>query len=107
MASLELRKRRIAVAGGTGFVGKALPRVLGARTHDLSFSTALQAPEVTTNFARPTSSHCAAQQALEGADVAIYLVHSMMPAARLVQGDFQDLDLLCADNFARAAAEAM
>ena len=26
-----------------------------------------------------------------------------MPSARLVQGSFSDLDLLCADNFARAA----
>ena len=44
------------------------------------------------------------EAALDGADLAIYLVHSMMPSARLVQGHFEDLDLLCADNFARAAA---
>jgi uncharacterized protein YbjT (DUF2867 family) len=43
------------------------------------------------------------EAALEGADLAIYLVHSMMPSARLVQAHFSDLDLLCADNFARAA----
>lgn len=28
----------------------------------------------------------------------------MMPSARLTQGSFEDLDLICADNFARAAA---
>ncbi len=40
--------------------------------------------------------------ALEGIDVAIYLVHSMMPSSRLFQGSFHDTDLLLADNFARA-----
>jgi uncharacterized protein YbjT (DUF2867 family) len=42
--------------------------------------------------------------ALQGADVAFYLVHSMLPSARLTQGSFRDFDLICADNFARAAA---
>ena len=40
---------------------------------------------------------------LAGADYAIYLVHSMLPSARLTQGQVADLDLLQADNFARAA----
>lgn len=42
--------------------------------------------------------------ALAGVDVAIYLVHSMMPSANLFQGSFHDTDLLLADNFARACA---
>jgi hypothetical protein len=33
-------------------------------------------------------------------------VHSMMPVARLTQGSFRDMDLICADNFARAAKKA-
>jgi uncharacterized protein YbjT (DUF2867 family) len=45
------------------------------------------------------------EQALAGADAAFYLVHSMLPSARLTQGTFQDLDLISADNFARAAAK--
>ncbi len=44
--------------------------------------------------------------ALEGADLAVYLVHSLHPSARLTQGRVGDLDILCADNFARAAARA-
>lgn len=47
-----------------------------------------------------------AEEALAGADVAVYLVHSMMPSTRLVQGSFADIDLLLADNFARAAKKA-
>ncbi len=44
--------------------------------------------------------------ALRDADVAVYLVHSLYPSARLTQGRVGDLDVLCADNFARAAAAA-
>jgi hypothetical protein len=47
-----------------------------------------------------------AEEALAGADVAVYLVHSMMPSTRLVQGSFADIDLLLADNFGRAAKKA-
>ncbi len=36
----------------------------------------------------------------------IYLVHSMAPSSRLMQGRFEDTDLLLADNFIRAAEEA-
>ena len=45
------------------------------------------------------------EEALEGCDVAIYLVHSMSPSARLTQASFADLDLILADNFARGAAK--
>ena len=38
--------------------------------------------------------------ALEGVDIAIYLVYSMLPKSSLFQGEFYDLDLLMADNFA-------
>ena len=40
---------------------------------------------------------------MAGVTVAYYLVHSMLPQAALTQAGFDDMDLLCADNFARAA----
>lgn len=40
---------------------------------------------------------------MEGIDTAIYLVHSMMPSAKLTQANFEDMDALLADNFGRAA----
>ena len=46
------------------------------------------------------------ENALQGCEQAIYLVHSMLPSSRLVQANFQDMDLLLADNFARAAKKA-
>jgi len=45
-------------------------------------------------------------QALAGCDFGIYLVHSMAPSSRLMQGSFEDTDLLLADNFIRAAEAA-
>jgi len=43
-------------------------------------------------------------QALEGVDCLIYLIHSMMPSSRLTQASFQDLDVLIADQFAKSAS---
>ncbi|GAB5559905.1 MAG: NAD(P)H-binding protein [Synoicihabitans sp.] len=45
-------------------------------------------------------------EALTGCEVGIYLVHSMAPSSRLMQGSFEDTDLLLADNFIRAAESA-
>ena len=108
MDSLEPTHKTIAVAGGTGFIGKALPKALADSHRLICLSRSAVKPPEGYDELRQVDLFSLQQtrQALEGADVAIYLVHSMMPAARLVQGDFQDLDLLCADNFARAAAEA-
>lgn len=44
-----------------------------------------------------------AEKGLEGADIAVYLVHSMMPSAKLTQGTFEDMNVILADNFAQAA----
>lgn len=41
--------------------------------------------------------------AMEGVHTAIYLVHSMMPSAKLTQASFVDMDAILADNFGRAA----
>ena len=42
-------------------------------------------------------------QVMQGVDTAVYLVHSMMPNAKLTQANFEDMDALLADNFAKAA----
>jgi uncharacterized protein YbjT (DUF2867 family) len=103
------RRERVVVAGASGFVGRALIAAL-AKTYDV-VALARSAE------GRPTSGPIEwracdlfrlrdTEAALAGADMAFYLVHSMMPSARLTQGNFDDLDLLCADNFARAAKKA-
>lgn len=98
----------VAIAGATGFVGRALARSLQAEHRVIGLSRnppAGSGPPIEWR-------HCdlfslmQTESALEGVDQAVYLVHSMMPSARLTQGSFQDFDLVCADNFARAAASA-
>jgi uncharacterized protein YbjT (DUF2867 family) len=101
------RPTTIAVAGASGFVGKALLAVL-AEKYDviaLTRATDLKPAKPNVTWRRcDLFSLLDAEQALVGADVVIYLVHSMLPASELTQASFEDLDLVVADNVARAAA---
>ncbi len=99
-------RRSIAVAGASGFVGRALIDAL--RTdHDviaLARSASGHDDDAAVTWRACDLFHLReTEEALAGAEAAFYLVHSMMPTSRLTQGRFDDMDLLCADNFARAA----
>jgi uncharacterized protein YbjT (DUF2867 family) len=100
-------RRRVAIAGASGFIGRALLARL-APAHDvIALARRVEGQPASPGVewrACDLFNLLGAEHALEGADVAVYLVHSMMPSARLTQGRFDDLDLICADNFARAAA---
>jgi uncharacterized protein YbjT (DUF2867 family) len=107
----------VAIAGATGFIGNALASRLEGECSVIALGRRYAAAESSTvpvDLSGPgiVRRRCdlfsvgQTQLALDGADVAVYLVHSMSPNARLTQGRFEDLDLLLADNFARAAAEA-
>jgi uncharacterized protein YbjT (DUF2867 family) len=98
----------VVIGGASGFVGRALAGVLAERFRVAGMSRrAAPAEPPFSEWRRCDLLNLReAETALEGARYAIYLVHSMMPSARLTQGSFSDLDLLCADNFARAAALA-
>ncbi|MFN7989232.1 MAG: NAD(P)H-binding protein [Thermoanaerobaculia bacterium] len=110
-AAQPSRKLRVVVAGASGFVGQALLPVL-ARDFDVVALArdpgrrAAGSPAGVAWRACDLFSLLDAERALEGADLAVYLVHSMLPSARLVQGSFEDLDLIAADNFGRAARAA-
>lgn len=101
-------KPRLVIAGASGFVGRALAPLLSTRFHVIGLSRSPR--PAGQGFAEYRTcdlfSLLQAEQALEGCDYAVYLVHNMMPSASLTQGDFADLDVVCADNFARAAAKA-
>jgi uncharacterized protein YbjT (DUF2867 family) len=98
----------VVIAGATGFVGRALARALAPDHHVVGLSRGASAPDADVAAWRACDlfSLLDAERALEGADLAVYLVHSMMPSAHLTQGGFRDFDLVCADNFARAARKA-
>ncbi len=98
----------ILVAGASGFVGRALGPALAANHRVVGLSRQDRAgSDGYDRFLRcDLLSLEDTERALVGVRVAVYLVHSMMPSARLTQASFADIDLLCADNFARAAAKA-
>lgn len=99
---------KVAIAGASGFVGRALVEELKTN-HDiigLSRSDKKSETESLEWKCCDLFSLLDAERGLEGIDVAIYLVHSMRPSARLTQGSFEDFDLIVADNFVRAAKTA-
>ncbi|MFT5433888.1 MAG: hypothetical protein ACI9OJ_004598 [Myxococcota bacterium] len=100
------RMPTIAIAGASGFVGRALLQALdGYERIGLSRRARQDEPGLAWREA-DLFSLLQVEAGLAGADIAIYLVHSMAPSARLTQGRFDDMDLLLADNFARAAERA-
>ncbi|MDP9001071.1 MAG: hypothetical protein M3O46_13260 [Myxococcota bacterium] len=98
----------VVIGGASGFVGRELGAALAERFRVIGISRG--APRPGGAFSEWRSADLLnlgeAEEALRGARYAVYLVHSMMPSARLTQASFADLDLLSADNFARAAASA-
>ena len=103
----EPNKPLIAVAGASGFVGSHLRDSLKGdyRVRALTRSTAVaeQSPDAISTEWRECDLYSLPKvtKALLGCDCGIYLVHSMAPSSRLVQGSFEDTDLLLADNFIR------
>ncbi len=103
----------VVVAGASGFVGTAVRQALAGefRFRALTRSATVAATNGNDNpdtewrgcdlYSLPQLA-----DAMRGCRFALYLVHSMSPSSRLVQGTFADLDLLLADNFIRAAEEA-
>jgi len=99
---------RIVVAGATGFVGHAVSHRLAGRASPLEVVGLTRGrKDASGAWSRLVTCDLFSlkdvERALEGARYVAYLVHSMLPSARLVQGRFQDLDLICADNLGRAA----
>ncbi len=93
----------VVIAGAGGFVGRALiDRLLpGHRVIALSRHGREDEKNIVWRSC-DLFSLLQTEEALSGADVAVYLVHSMLPA-HLTQAKFEDMDLILADNFARAA----
>lgn len=101
-------KKKIAIAGATGFIGKWF---IDKYKHDYDIIALSRNRIKNQDFEEvewkqvDLYSISSTTEALSGADIGIYLVHSMMPSTRLNQGEFEDTDILLADNFSRAAQD--
>ena len=102
-------KKTIAIAGATGFIGRWFIEKYHQQFRIIALSRRqMDQSEARANVEWRTVelySYSSTKEALKGADYALYLVHSMLPSARLTQGSFEDTDILLADNFARAAED--
>ena len=101
-------KKKIAVAGATGFIGKWFIKNYKSRFKIIGLSrNKIENPETSEIEWRQVDlySISSTTNALKNVDVGIYLVHSMQPSTRMNQGTFEDTDILLADNFSRAANE--
>ncbi len=102
----ELQSARVAVLGGTGFVGSRLwPRLVAAGAEVRLGSRHAGGTHVTgTEIAGATHLRCDLETgdgldaALDGVDIAYYLVHGMAGGA-----DFADRERAAAENFMAAA----
>ncbi|MDA1268471.1 MAG: epimerase [Bacteroidetes bacterium] len=100
------KKITVALAGAGGYIGSWFIEQFKDRYNLVGLSRGKAAtnpyPQVEWRQVELYSITSAAE-ALLGVDVAIYLVHSMSDSTRLNQGSFEDMDLILADNFSRAA----
>jgi len=97
----------VVIAGATGFIGRWFIERFHRDYRIIALSRGRMLPDPDYNKAEwrevELYSLSSTEAALAEADYAIYLVHSMHPNTRLHQGEFEDTDLLLADNFGRAA----
>lgn len=100
------KKKVVAIAGATGYIGKWFMDRFKDQYHFIGLSRreVNENPEPKIEWRQvELYSISSTTEALKGVDYAIYLVHSMNASTRLNQGSFEDTDLLLADNFSRAA----
>jgi uncharacterized protein YbjT (DUF2867 family) len=108
----SLKAVKVVIAGAAGFIGKLLLEDLSPDHEVIALGRSVPAAGAGTPSSSVEWRNCdlfsllQAENAVKGAEVAIYLVHSMLPRASLTQSTFEDCDLLLADNFARAARRA-
>lgn len=99
-----MNRKKVVIAGATGFIGRWLIEsliddydIIALSRNDIE-SDDPRLEWRTVDLFSVSSTH----EAVSSADYAIYLVHSMLPSARLSQGNFEDNDLIIADNFSLA-----
>ncbi len=94
---------RITITGASGFIGKKLLKSISPEHSIKGLSRSHRESSHQVDWVKTDIfSYNSCLGALADTDIAVYLVHSMLPTSRLFQGSFEDTDLFLADNFARA-----
>ncbi|SNZ17139.1 Uncharacterized conserved protein YbjT, contains NAD(P)-binding and DUF2867 domains [Terribacillus aidingensis] len=103
----EQKKRPVvALSGASGYIGSRLLEKLKKSFDIIALSRSGDKRENTEQVTWRSCdlfSQVDTEKGLKGADIAVYLVHSMKPSAKLTQASFEDMDVILADNFAQAA----
>jgi nucleoside-diphosphate-sugar epimerase len=103
---IESPRKRIAIVGAFGFVGRNLMQHLTEHTDfEVVACSRSERQSNTRRIECRTMDLYSLKETIEAfrdCDYAVYLVHSMAPHSRLEQGHFRDFDFILADNFARA-----
>lgn len=97
---------KVLLTGASGYIGGHLMKQLKKDYEIVAISRHIENKENEANVTWKSADLFDIEEiteVMEDVDVAIYLVHSMMPSAKLTQASFEDMDALLADNFAQAA----
>ncbi|MBM7052284.1 NAD(P)H-binding protein [Rothia sp. ZJ1223] len=98
---------KILLTGASGYIGRNLLKELKKNHEIIVVSRSTENKENEKNVTWVAADLFAPEdneRVMKDIDLAVYLVHSMQPPAKLTQASFEDMDALLADNFARAAA---
>lgn len=99
--------KKILLTGASGYIGSHLMNKLKDNSEIIAISRNIENKSNEHNVtwkAADLFDLNEITEVMEDIDIAIYLVHSMMPSAKLTQASFEDMDALLADNFAKAAS---
>lgn len=99
--------KKILLTGASGYIGSHLTNKLKDKYEIIAISRNIENKSNEQNVtwkAADLFDLNEITEVMEDIDIAIYLVHSMMPSAKLTQASFEDMDALLADNFAKAAS---
>jgi nucleoside-diphosphate-sugar epimerase len=107
-----MKLKNIVIAGATGFIGRNLLYTLKTNPQYQLIALSRRIDPFMHNSTKDNIlwrkcdgfNYDEVMEATSNCDILIYLIHSMLPTASLAQGNFEDFDLIVADNFAKAAA---
>lgn len=106
MTELKPNKLKVVIAGASGYIGQNLLAELTGHAEIIGLSRSGGKDDAEKQIEWRSCdlfSMIDAEKGVAGADIGVYLVHSMMKSAKLTQARFEDMDVILADNFAQAA----